>query len=225
MWRISSDFWDTWEQLYKNFEQTALWAPHAGPGHWPDADMLPLGKLCVHSRRQPPRWTRFTSDEQRTLITLWSIARSPLLLGGQLWDTDEETYDLITNREIIAMNQTATSSRQLRREGDLVAWVATAPDNALYLAHFNLGNDTATVRTELSELPDERRQGTNRTAADRTSPEAGPPRGNGVAAGARRAAETPTSIRDLWSHSESIATRGGVESKLAPHACSAYRIV
>lgn len=152
MWRISSDFWDTWDQLYRNFAQCALWAPHAGPGHWPDADMLPLGKLCVHSRRQTPRWTRFTEQEQRTLMTLWSIARSPLILGGQLWDNDAFTHELITNSEVLRVNQTAVAAHELVRENDLVSWVAHGLGGERYLAHFNLTDEPATVLTLVQDV-------------------------------------------------------------------------
>src|SRR5579864_2949624 len=79
MWRISDDFWDHWPELLAQFKRLREWAPYCGPGHFPDADMLPLGVVDLGKRT-----TRFTRDEQYTLLTLWCIARSPLILGADL---------------------------------------------------------------------------------------------------------------------------------------------
>jgi alpha-galactosidase len=78
MWRISDDFWDEWPLLEAQFTRLENWNAHRVPGGWPDADMLPLGRLALGARD-----TKFTPDEQRTLMTLWSIARSPLIMGNQ----------------------------------------------------------------------------------------------------------------------------------------------
>jgi alpha-galactosidase len=134
LWRISDDFWDHWPLLLEQFARLEAWSPYAGPGHWPDADMLPLGMLELGKRR-----TRFTADEQRTLMTLWCIARSPLIMGGDLRQLDPATRALLTNDEVLAVNQRGTHSRQLQRQDDLVAWVSDSIDgDARYLALFNL---------------------------------------------------------------------------------------
>jgi len=131
LWRISDDFWDNWPALVEQFERLRNWSPHRGEGHWPDADMLPLGVLG--SRR-----TRFTPDEQRTLMTLWSIARSPLIHGGDMTKTDAETLALLTNDEVIAVDQRSEGNRQLFDKDGLVAWTADVPGSPdRYLALFN----------------------------------------------------------------------------------------
>jgi alpha-galactosidase len=133
MWRISDDFWDTWPALREQFRRLARWNPHRGPGHWPDADMLPLGVLDLGRRT-----TRFTPDEQRTLLTLWSIARSPLIHGGDMTKTDAATLALLTNDEVIAVDQHSEGNRPLFEREDMVAWTADAPASAdRYLALFN----------------------------------------------------------------------------------------
>src|SRR3546814_9948798 len=91
MWRISDDFWDQWPLLLAQFERLANWAPHRRYGAWPDADMLPLGLLALGERR-----TRFTPDEQRTMMTLWAIDRSALIIGGDLRALDPATLALLT---------------------------------------------------------------------------------------------------------------------------------
>jgi alpha-galactosidase len=122
MWRISNDIWDGWSFTYKKptdnfpagvitaFENLAKWAPYAGAGHWPDADMLPFGSLAPHPGWGNARQSRLTPDEERTQFTLWAVARSPLILGAQLTSLDDFTHSLITNRALIEVNQTASNS-------------------------------------------------------------------------------------------------------------------
>ncbi len=77
MWRITDDFWDKWELLYDMFSRAEKWCTHAGAGHWSDADMFPVGP--IRQVYDVNNWTNFTQDEQITMLTLWSIMRSPLM--------------------------------------------------------------------------------------------------------------------------------------------------
>jgi len=147
MWRITGDFWDRWEDLYAMFEPCRAWAAFSGNGHWPDADMLPVGRIalrsCEHGRGD--RWTRFTQAEQRTMMSLWSIVGSPLMLGSFLPDLDGWTLGLLTNKEVLDMNQFARNPRQLTRQGDCAIWAADGPDGSSYMAIFNLGACQASI--------------------------------------------------------------------------------
>ena len=105
LWRISNDFWDDWRGLYAQFARLDRWSPFRGPGHWPDADMLPLGN--VRAWQTTGDWTHFTKDEQFTLMTLWCIVRSPLIMGGNMPKNDEFTLALLTNDEVIAVEGAA----------------------------------------------------------------------------------------------------------------------
>jgi hypothetical protein len=109
MWRVSSDFWDLWKDLNHSFDLAATWQGVGGPGHWPDFDMIPFGHLgirCFDGESSPKdRWTRFTRDEQQTLMSLWCLEASPLILGGNLPDLDSPTLALLTNKEAIAIDQ------------------------------------------------------------------------------------------------------------------------
>lgn len=153
-WRISDDFWDTWGALYDQFKRLHDWTPYRGPGHFPDADMLPIGKVEAGSVSPTGgRATRFTTAEQYTLMSLWAIARSPLIHGGDMTQMDPFTLSLLTNDEVIAVNQRSTRNRQLFRTGDLVAWVADAEGSTdKYLAVFNTGATTANVPVTLAAL-------------------------------------------------------------------------
>lgn len=154
MWRVSSDLWDRWKDIKTQFTLCSRWSPYAGPGHWPDADMLPLGRLSIRGVVGTDRMTDLTQDEQFTLMTLWCVARSPLMLGGDLPSNDDFTLSLITNREVLAVNQTSTGSRELFRRGDQVVWSADLPDTSdKALAVFNLSDDSAeSIKVALGDL-------------------------------------------------------------------------
>jgi hypothetical protein len=149
LWRISDDVWDRWErpasekfpQGVKNqFAIVASWTKHVKPGNWPDADMLPLGTLGPVPGWGKPRKTRLTEEEQKTLVTLWAIARSPLIVGANLTELDEATLHLLTNKDVIAMNQQGHNQRLVGQEGDLVMWASEGSAGQHYLALFNLGD-------------------------------------------------------------------------------------
>ena len=144
MWRISDDFWDRWDALKHAFELCERWQGSAGPGHWPDADMLPFGTI---GKRPSPigRATNFTRDEQLTVMTLWAMARSPLIFGGHLPDNDAWTTSLITNPEVIDILQESRENRQAFRDGDRVVWTAKGQGKTIYVALFNLGEYPASV--------------------------------------------------------------------------------
>jgi alpha-galactosidase len=133
LWRISDDFWDNWPALHEQFARLRNWNPSRGPGHWPDADMLPFGVLEMGKRK-----TRFTPDEQYTVMTLWSIARSPLMHGGDMTKMDDFTLSLLTNDEVLAVNQTSSGNKELFHRDNFVVWVAdVANSKDKYLAVFN----------------------------------------------------------------------------------------
>ena len=154
MWRISDDFWDDWKMLKKQFLLCRAWAPYIGPGHWPDADMLPLGRLRIRGFDEPARQTRLTPAEQRTHLTLWVIFRSPLMMGGDLPSLDSATLALLTNPDVLAVDQESLHNRELFTRGDREAWVADAPgSHDKYLPLFNLNDrDAAAVTVSWREL-------------------------------------------------------------------------
>ena len=147
MWRISDDFWDDWRLLKKQFDYTRDWAGYGRNSTWPDADMLPLGKLRVTAKEGGGSPTKFTADEQQTLMTLWCIFRSPLIFGGDLPSLDPATLKLITNDEVLQVDQHSHGSHQALEEGNVRAWVASisATTRDYYIAVFNLGDETTTV--------------------------------------------------------------------------------
>jgi alpha-galactosidase len=152
MWRIADDFWDEWKLLKEQFQRLEHWNPYMGANAWPDADMLPLGRLA-----QGTRDTKFTPDEQQTLMTLWSIARSPLIMGGDLRYLDEPTLALLTNPEVLAVNQESVGNRPHQADAGTRIWSGQAAGNSQvhqvhYLALFNTEDQPAEIVFDLSRL-------------------------------------------------------------------------
>ncbi len=154
LWRITDDFWDTWPLLRAMFERCEVWQKHVGPGCWPDCDMLPLGKL---GRGFGSEWyTRLTPAERRTMMTLWCIFRSPLMIGTDLPQLDEETLPLLTNIEVLSLEKNSHGARQLFRDEDKCAWMSLgngcpARGMAVNLALFNFRDEDAEISINLSE--------------------------------------------------------------------------
>lgn len=155
LWRISDDFWDDWGALLSQFKRLHEWTQFRSPGAWPDADMLPLGAIRqVGSSAKRPPHTLLTRDEQQTLMSLWCIARSPLMYGGDMTKLDKLTLDLLTNREVLEVNRNSSNNRQLFRTPEgLVAWLAEVPESGdRYLALFNTTNSPADVPVDIVSL-------------------------------------------------------------------------
>jgi len=151
LWRITDDFWDEWRLLKGMFERAEKWCVHAGPGHWPDADMLPVGALrqCYGGKD----WTRFTPAEQRTMMTLWCILRSPLMIGGDLPQNDAFTLSLLTNRAVLAMEKESWCAHPLRTCENEAAWIAPRKDGSgCYAAVFNLSDEEREIAVSPQEL-------------------------------------------------------------------------
>lgn len=154
MWRITDDFWDKWELLYAMFERAEKWCTHSGAGHWPDADMLPIGPILQDY--DAANRTKFTENEQITMLTLWSIFRSPLMIGGEMTGFDKFTMSLLTNEEILKMHKNARHSHQVwRREingSEYILWTAANAEGGGYFALFNAGECDGTVKLDLADL-------------------------------------------------------------------------
>ena len=140
MWRGACDFWGNWEALKRQFPRCAAWSKRNVAGHWPDADMLPMGRVGIRGEVGEARNTTFTYDEQITLMSLWCIFRSPLMFGGDLPQTDATTLSLITNKEALELNQHSKNNQQVYADEELIVWTADHEnDSKHYIALFNIG--------------------------------------------------------------------------------------
>ncbi|MBP3541142.1 MAG: glycoside hydrolase family 27 protein [Clostridia bacterium] len=147
MWRITDDFWDDWRLLKEMFWRCEVWCGQGREGCWPDCDMLPLGKLRIGFH--DPGMTRFTKEEQRTVMTLWSIFRSPLIMGGEMRENDDWTLSLLTNRDVLRLIGHSHHARQLQRTDSAAAWHSYDEDGSEYLALFNLSDEEQEISAEI----------------------------------------------------------------------------
>jgi len=146
---MTDDFWDGWEQLKKMFDYCRNWFPYVCDGSYPDCDMLPLGRIGIRSHGGD-RMTNFTRDEQRMMMTLWSMFRSPLMFGGDMVYNDEFTLSLMTNKTIIEIDQNGYAGREVYRKGNEIVWAANGKDGKYYVAQFNIGEEEITAKTDLA---------------------------------------------------------------------------
>lgn len=207
MWRISDDFWDDWKLLRHQFDLVRDWAAQIGKRDtWPDDDMLPLGRLRITDKNGAGQ-THFTSDEQRTVMTLWCIARSPLMFGGDLPSLDPATLALINNEHVLAVDQSSMNNHEALHRGNIRVWVADSPNSLLiphmrpvrqvYAAVFNLGDAGANLHLKWSDL--------------------------GLYGQTFSAPERAISVYDLWKHKE-MGPNDALTVYLRSHASALYRV-
>jgi len=203
MWRISDDVWDFWDRgpgfpqsLKTQFGLVAAWEKFAGPGTWPDADMLPIGELSPTPGEGAPRTTRLTEDEQRTMLTLWAMGRSPLFIGGNLARMDGYTISLLTDPGVIAVDQATVGNRWVGEDQSVEAWTAESTTTqsstgpSLYLALFNLADAPRRIDKPYTYYGIE-----NHTY----------------------------NVRDVWERRE-LGPLGGISVDLPPHASVLYEL-
>lgn len=163
MWRMTGDFWDQWDKLHDMFDRCLLWQNKVKKGNYPDCDMLPLGRLSKNGTCHGPqnRMTQFTKPEQLTMMSLWGIFRSPLMMGGNMPENDEWTLSLLTNDEYMKMHRTSYGAHQHSRnekngKGDII-WISNGK-GCKYAVLFNTRDKEATVKLNLTEIlmPDEK---------------------------------------------------------------------
>ena len=164
MYRITNDDWDSWGDIFpSHFDTAAAFAAKgliAAPGlggrpSFPDLDMLPLGFITNASDDHPFKNTSLTPNEQRTQLTLWAMARSPLFFGGDLNVLDDFTFSLLTNKNILLVDSTSINNHQVRQTGTLRVWTATIASSksgtaAVYFAAAFNTDISAAKETELT---------------------------------------------------------------------------
>lgn len=153
MWRQVNDFWDTngLSSMSDEFTAAYNWSITSGitPGHWPDADMLPLGTIGN-------RACAFSHNQQVMVMSLWAMMPSPLIFGGMMTKlgSDSWTLALLTNEEVLAVNQDALGQRgkQLSQQNNTEVWARDLSDGRKAVALFNRGTQDATMSVTFSQL-------------------------------------------------------------------------
>lgn len=196
MWRMTGDFWDQWDKLYEMFSRCHMWQDYVKEGNYPDCDMLPLGRLSKNGTCHGPkdRMTQFTKPEQITLMSLWGIFRSPLMMGGNMPDNDEWTLSLLTNEEYMNMHRCSFGAHQHSRnekngKGSII-WVSNGK-GCKYAALFNTKDTEQTIKLDLTEIlmPDEKYE-----------------------------------FYDIWQKQSAGTHKNTFKAKIAPHGAGLYKI-
>lgn len=196
MWRITDDFWDRWELLKNMFERCELWQNHVENGSYPDCDMLPLGKLGKGFGHE---WnTNFTKEEQKTMMTLWCVFGSPLMLGTELTKLDDWTKWLLTRKEILKLTKGEYVGKQVERNEELAIWSCRGKETKeKYLAFFNLSEEEKIISCDCGQI----RQfvGENAETAETTAAE-------------------------LWSGEKVLVEEGILHSLVPPHGTKLFQL-
>jgi alpha-galactosidase len=150
-WRTTGDIEDTWESVKDIGFNQDPWSHLAGPGHWNDPDMLVMGRVGWGASSRP---TRLTHDEQRSHFSLWCLLAAPLLLGCDLSKLDSFTLGLLTNDEVLAVNQDPLGRQGVRVAGDNSRQVIVKPmeDRSIAVGMFNVGEVESKVTLAWSDL-------------------------------------------------------------------------
>uniref|UniRef100_A0A0E0BC46 Alpha-galactosidase n=1 Tax=Oryza glumipatula TaxID=40148 RepID=A0A0E0BC46_9ORYZ len=181
-WRTTNDIADTWESMVSRADENEVWADYARPGGWNDPDMLEVGNGGM------------TNDEYIVHFSLWAISKAPLIIGCDVRHMSQETYDILANKEVIAVNQDALGiqGKKVRMEGSSEVWAA--PLSGYRTAVLLLNRHAAEAAAITAHWDD-----------------VGLPAGTAVEA------------RDLWRHATVAGAGGELTDKItldvAPHSC------
>jgi len=153
MWRMADDFWDNWKEIARMFNYAKSWEGVGGPGHWPDCDMLQIGKLSKRGPVGRERYSRFTEDELYTHMNFWCLYRSPLMMGGNMPENRDLELKLLTNDEVLAVNQHGEQPRQLYNNDGGMVWYSHIPGSKnIYVGLFNLSEDSKNIAIDFASL-------------------------------------------------------------------------
>ena len=152
MWRITDDFWDNWDLLRNMFDRCELWQNHVAEGSYPDCDMLPLGKIGKGFGKE--EWnTNFTKDEQITMMTLWCVFGSPLMIGAELTLLDDWTLDLLTRKDILRLVSNDYVGQQFEKDEDHAVWSCrNRATGEKFIALFNFSDAEQEIECDLKEV-------------------------------------------------------------------------
>lgn len=179
-WRTTGDISDNWNSMTSRADQNDKWASYAGPGGWNDPDMLEVGNGGM------------TIAEYRSHFSIWALAKAPLLIGCDIRAIDNVTLGLLSNNEVIAVNQDklGVQGKKVKKDGDLEVWAGPLNDKKVAVILWNRGPSTATITAHWFDI------GLTPT--------------------------TIVNARDLWEHSTKKSVKGQLSADVASHDCKMY---
>jgi alpha-galactosidase len=194
VWRTTGDIRDTWQRMTQIGFAQDRWAAYGGPGHWNDPDMLVVGRVGGWGYELHP--THLTPDEQYTHISLWCLLSAPLLIGCPIAEMDDFTLSLLTNDEVLEIDQDALGkpATQISNEGDKVIYAKTLEDGSIALGLFNRGTAETNIAVHWN------------------------PWGELTTISGKQL------VRDLWRQKDLGIFDGKFETKVAPHGVVLVRL-
>ncbi|KAG6740151.1 hypothetical protein POTOM_057789 [Populus tomentosa] len=179
-WRTTGDISDSWDSMTSRADQNDQWASYAAPGGWNDPDMLEVGNGGM------------TTEEYRSHFSIWALAKAPLLIGCDVRTMSDETIEMLSNREVVAVNQDklGVQGNKVKNNGDLEVWAGPLSNKKITVVLWNRGSSRATVTAYWSDI-----------GLDPT---------------------TTVNARDLWAHSNQPSVKGHISADLDSHACKMY---
>ncbi|MCK5000153.1 MAG: glycoside hydrolase family 27 protein, partial [Anaerohalosphaera sp.] len=156
LWRTTGDIHDSWSSMSSKGFGVEPWRPYSGPGHWNDQDMLQVGIRGAGGfvTEDDLRPTNLTPDEQYTQVSLWSLTACPLILSCDLTKLDEFTIGLLTNDEVIEVNQDPLGEQaaRVRDDGDLEVWAKTMENGTKAVGLFNRSTSSSAITVQWSDI-------------------------------------------------------------------------
>ncbi|KAK8518765.1 hypothetical protein V6N12_012010 [Hibiscus sabdariffa] len=179
-WRTSGDIRDNWDSMILRADRNDAWASYAGPGGWNDPDMLEVGNGGM------------TLEEYRSHFNIWALAKAPLVIGCSIPQMSNDTYEILSNEEVIAVNQDklGIQGKKVKKDGHLEVWAGPLHNNKIAVVLWNRGSQKATVTALWSDI------GLDPTVAMKA--------------------------QDVWTHSSQYALRHQLSAELDPHASRMY---
>ncbi|KAJ9540062.1 hypothetical protein OSB04_026568 [Centaurea solstitialis] len=179
-WRTTGDISDNWDSMTSRADENDKWAAYAKPGGWNDPDMLEVGNGGM------------TTEEYRSHFSIWALAKAPLLVGCDVRSMSKETYEILSNKEVIAVNQDrlGVQGKKVKKNGDLEVWAGPLQHNKVAVILWNRSGSTSQITAYWSDI------GLNST--------------------------TVVNARDLWRHSTKRSIKGQISATIQSHACKMY---
>ncbi|KAJ8769957.1 hypothetical protein K2173_009039 [Erythroxylum novogranatense] len=179
-WRTTGDIEDKWNSMTSIADINDKWASYARPGGWNDPDMLEVGNGGM------------TMEEYRSHFSIWALVKSPLIIGCDVRSMDNVTFELLSNTEVIAVNQDklGVQGKKVKKDGDLEVWAGPLTKNRVGVVLWNRGSSQANISASWSDI------GLNPS--------------------------TVVDVRDLWAHTTQSSIHDQLSAEVESHACKMY---
>lgn len=179
-WRTTGDISDNWDSMTSRAEMNDKWASYAGPGGWNDPDMLEVGNGGM------------TAAEYRSHFSIWALAKAPLIIGCDLRSMDQTTHEILSNKEVIAVNQDklGVQGKKVKQNGELEVWAGPLSGKRVAVVLWNRSSSKADITSYWSDI-----------GLD---------------------SSTVVDARDLWAHSTKGSIKGQISASIDSHDCRMY---